>query len=184
MPSFATKGRSRLARPSRLVPQVCGAVAAIHAASVVHRDIKAQNVMREPGGRLVLMDLGASVDVSRDDIGVGNLAGTPLYMAPELFEGGHATVASDIYAVGVLLYRLVTSDFPIHAQSIGDVRRAHRSAALRSLRDVRPDLPAAYIRTVERCLAHDPDKRFHSAAALERALYDIDRRATAQGARI
>jgi tRNA A-37 threonylcarbamoyl transferase component Bud32 len=156
---------------------VCSAVAAIHAASLVHRDIKAQNVMREPGGRLVLMDLGASVDVTRDDVRVVGLAGTPLYMAPELFEGAHATVASDIYAVGVLLYRLVTSEFPVHAQTIGDVRQAHRTGALRSLRDIRPDLPAAYVRTVETCLASDPKHRYQSAAALERALYDIERKA-------
>jgi hypothetical protein len=155
---------------------VCGAVAAIHAAGLVHRDIKAQNVMREPGGRLVLMDLGASVDVSRDDVRVVGLAGTPLYMAPELFEGAHGTVASDIYAVGVLLYRLVTSEFPVQAQTIGDVRQAHRTGALRSLRDIRPDLPAAYIRTVETCLAADPKHRYQSAAGLERALYDIDRK--------
>jgi len=156
---------------------VCGGVAAIHAAGLVHRDIKAQNVMREPGGRLVLMDLGASVDLSREDVRVAGLAGTPLYMAPELFDGAHAAIASDIYAVGVLLYRLVTSEFPVHAQTIGDVREAHRTGTLRSLRDIRPDLPAAYIRTVETCLAADPKKRYQSAAALERALFDIDRKA-------
>src|SRR4051812_17812454 len=57
---------------------ICGAVAAIHRAGLVHRDIKAQNVMREYGGRHVLMDLGASVDASRDEVGVTSLAGTPL----------------------------------------------------------------------------------------------------------
>src|SRR5262245_30679551 len=111
---------------------VCGGVAAIHAAGLVHRDIKAQNVMREAGGRLVLMDLGASVDVSRDDVRALDLAGTPLYMAPELFEGGHATVASDIYAIGVLLYRLVTAEFPVQAQQTGDVRPPTRTGACRA----------------------------------------------------
>mgnify|MGYP001380054959 FL=1 len=62
---------------------VCAAVAAIHAAGLVHRDIKAQNVMREDGGRVVLMDLGTSVDLAQEDAPVSTLAGTPLYMAPE-----------------------------------------------------------------------------------------------------
>src|SRR4029077_14893672 len=112
---------------------LCGAVSAIHSAGLVHRDLKAQNVMREQGGRLVVMDMGTSVDVTREEAGVRSLAGTPLYMAPELFEQGAPSVASDIYAIGVLLYRLVTAAFQIEAQPIGDVRRAHAGGGLRPL---------------------------------------------------
>jgi serine/threonine-protein kinase len=153
---------------------ICSAVAAIHATGLIHRDIKAQNVMREPGGRLVLMDLGASIDVSQSDRPVKSLAGTPLYMAPELFDEREASVATDIYAIGVLLYRLVTAEFPIQARTIGDVRRAHASAALRPLREVRPDVTSGYVKVVERCLEHEPGTRFQSVAALERALHQID----------
>jgi protein kinase-like protein len=156
---------------------ICGAVAAIHRAGLVHRDIKAQNVMREYGGRHVLMDLGASVDASRDDVHVTSLAGTPLYMAPELFEGAPASISSDIYAMGVLLYRLVTADFPVHADTLGDVRRAHLAGGLRPLRDVRGDLPAAFIEVVERCIASDPRQRFTDVGALERALRGNDQAA-------
>jgi Serine/threonine protein kinase len=125
--------------------EICGAVAAIHAAGLVHRDIKAQNVMREPGGRLVLMDMGASMDLSQDDAPIRSFAGTPLYMAPELFGGAAASVESDVYAIGVLLYRLVTGAFPVEAQTIGDIRRAYVEDALRPLRDIRPDTsPASF----------------------------------------
>jgi tetratricopeptide (TPR) repeat protein len=157
---------------------LCSAAAAIHSAALVHRDIKAQNVMREPGGRLVLMDLGASVETPRDEVGVESLAGTPLYMAPELFQNGTATVASDIYAIGVVLYRLVTGAYPLEAMTIGDMRRAHASSVpLRPLREARPDLPRALVAVVERCLARDPRERFASAARLEAALHDADGRA-------
>lgn len=124
---------------------VCGAVAAIHAAGLIHRDIKAQNVMRERGGRLVLMDVGASIALSESTAPAVSFTGTPLYMSPELFDGTGPSVASDVYAIGVLLYRLVTAEFPIEGQTLGDVRRAHAESRRRPLRAVRPDLgPDSY----------------------------------------
>jgi serine/threonine protein kinase len=152
---------------------ICGAVAALHALGIVHRDIKAQNVVREHGGRIVLMDVGASLDLAPDDAGVNSLTGTPLYMAPELFEGGRASEASDVYAIGVLAYQLVTGGFPIDAHTIGDVRRAHVENGLRPLRQARPDLPQPFIAIVERCLAREPRDRFPSVASLERGLHEI-----------
>jgi hypothetical protein len=152
---------------------ICGAVAAVHQAGLIHRDIKAQNVMREPGGRLVLMDLGASISASESTAGVSALAGTPLYMAPELFRDERGSKASDIYALGVLLYRMVTGAFPIEASTLGDVKRAHATASLRPLREVRPDLRPAFVGVVERCLAPEPSRRFQSAGALESALLEL-----------
>jgi len=151
--------------------EVCHGVAAIHAAGLLHRDIKAQNVMRERGGRLVLMDLGASVPLADPDLSTASLAGTPLYLAPELFDGVRPSVASDIYAIGVLLYRLVSATFPVDGQTLGDIRRAHRAAAHKPLRDARPHLSSAFVRVIERCLDADPGARYASVAALERALH-------------
>jgi hypothetical protein len=155
--------------------EVCGAVAAIHKAGLIHRDIKAQNVMRLPGGRIVVMDLGASQEPAPDDSAVRSLAGTPLYMAPELFTGLAATTASDVYAIGVLLYRMVTGEFPIDANTLGDVRKAHQIGQLRPLREVRPSLPSGFVALVGRCLSADPSKRFATAAHLEHALIDLGR---------
>src|SRR5215831_15936255 len=88
---------------------VCRALAAAHQRGLLHRDIKAQNVMRERGGRIVLMDFG----LGHESGGVAaDFGGTPLYMAPELFNGGPPTVHSDLYAVGVLLFHLVTGEYP------------------------------------------------------------------------
>jgi len=85
---------------------VCGALAAAHQSGLLHRDIKAQNVMRERGGRIVLMDFGLGHETAAGE--PSDFGGTPLYMAPELLEGGPATVRCDLYAVGVLLFHLVT----------------------------------------------------------------------------
>ncbi len=92
---------------------MCQALAAVHGRGLVHRDIKAQNVMREEGGRTVLMDFGAGTELATGLRKPLDMAGTPLYLAPELFDGQPATRASDIYSLGVLLYRMVTREYPV-----------------------------------------------------------------------
>ncbi len=88
---------------------LCRALAAVHRAGALHGDIKAHNVMRGEGGRTVLMDFGAAKDLNAAPRQPGNdFAGTPLYMAPEVFAGHQRSKASDIYSLGVLLYYLVS----------------------------------------------------------------------------
>lgn len=152
----AADGPGSAAEASVIGQDLCQALAAVHAAGLVHRDVKAQNVMRESGGRLVLMDFGAG--------------GTPLYLAPEVLAGGVPTVASDIYAVGVLLYHLVTGRFPVSAGSIDALDAAHAKGVQTPLGDARPDLPDGFIAVVQRALAADPSARFASARELREAL--------------
>ena len=92
---------------------VCGALAAVHGAGVLHGDIKANNVMRAEGGRTVLMDFGAGDDLKRTRVRGRSGAGTPLYLAPEVFAGAPRTVVSDIYSLGVLLFYLATGSYPV-----------------------------------------------------------------------
>ncbi len=138
----------------------------------MHRDVKAQNVLRESGGRIVLMDFGTGEERTPAG-GTARLVGTPLYLAPEILNGQPASVASDIYSVGVLLFYLVTSEFPTPAATMEQLREAHRRGQLRRLRDVRPDLPAAFISVVDRALDRDPAARYQSAGELEVALRDV-----------
>jgi eukaryotic-like serine/threonine-protein kinase len=145
------------ANEARVIGQeLCNAVAAVHAAGLVHRDIKAQNVMRESGGRFVLMDFGAGH--------------TPLYVAPELVDGGTATVATDIYALGVLLYYLVVGKYPVVGSSLDELKQAHARGERRSLAEARPDLPARFVAVIEKALHPDPQQRFRSAADMQQAL--------------
>jgi serine/threonine protein kinase len=147
---------------------VCDAVAAVHGARLLHRDIKAQNVLRETGGRIVLMDFGTGEELA----GTSRIAGTPLYLAPEIFYGGRASVQSDVYGIGVLLFYVVTGQFPLTAASMQDLARAHRRGERRRLRDLRPDAPEGFVRAVETALDGDPARRHPSAETFEASLRD------------
>jgi TolB-like protein/tRNA A-37 threonylcarbamoyl transferase component Bud32/Flp pilus assembly protein TadD len=162
---------------------LCRALAAVHAAGLLHRDVKAQNVIRESGGRIVLMDFGTGEEIRRvegrriDEIasnhaagGSPRLAGTPLYLAPEIIAGGAASAQSDLYAVGVLLFYLATGQFPIAARTFDDLVKAHGDRNLRRLRDLRPTLPDSFVRVVEHALSPAPSERYASAGAMEAAL--------------
>jgi eukaryotic-like serine/threonine-protein kinase len=147
---------------------VCSALAAAHQSGLLHRDIKAQNVMRESGGRIVLMDFGLGHETARGD--PADFGGTPLYMAPELLEGGPATVRSDLYAVGVLLFHLVTRSYPVEGATLGELRRKHAAGEVRSLRDLRSDLPSSFSRAVQKALASDASGRYGSAGQMTAGL--------------
>jgi RIO-like serine/threonine protein kinase len=150
---------------------VCRALAAVHNAGFVHRDVKARNVMREQAGRIVLMDFGTGREArALEDPNRPDVAGTPLYMAPEVLAGEPASMRSDVYAVGVLLFHLVTSEYPIVAQSIDELREAHRTHSRRYLSECRTDLPMPFVRVVERALAEHPQDRYPNAGALLSAL--------------
>jgi eukaryotic-like serine/threonine-protein kinase len=149
--------------------EVARALAAVHGAGLIHRDVKAQNVMREDGGRLVLMDFGAGEDV-RGLAARPGTAGTPVYMAPEVLNGGRATRQSDIYSLGVLLFYLVTGTHPVSGQTWTDVRQAHQAGRRALLRDLRPDLPARFVRCVETLIAPAAADRVQTAGAAEALL--------------
>lgn len=152
---------------------VCGALAAVHAASLVHRDVKARNVMREEAsGRIVLMDFGAGLKIQPGREANVPIAGTPLYMAPEVLFGDPPSPRSDVYSVGVLLYYLVSGRFPIEGSSLGEIRAAHGRGARRFLAERRSDVAVGFARVVERALDANPDNRQANAASL---LHDLRR---------
>ena len=165
---------------------LCRALAAVHATDTLHGDVKAHNVMRGAGGHITLTDFGTSKDLSRDQRRLeGDFAGTPLYLAPEVFKGAPRTVASDMYSLGVLLFYLVTGTYPVDGATRTEVGRRHdQPGARRLLRDVRPDLPKTFVRAVEQALADDPRARYPSAGAFESALSTIVTRPTSSFRRV
>lgn len=146
-------------------------IAACHAQGLLHRDIKTSNVMREKGGRIVLMDFSSAVEQLENR---GRETGTPLYMAPELFAGGTSSPQTDVYSLGVLLYRLVSGRYPVDGRSRGELEGKHRRGSHVPLMDVRPDLPGWFIQVVERAIHHDPVHRFGSIGEMAQALREND----------
>jgi hypothetical protein len=130
--------------------------------------------MREAGGRTVLMDFGTGRDLSalRLHGATEATAGTPLYLAPEVFDGQPQSKATDVYSLAVLLFHIVTNDYPVKGQTQAEIEDAHRRRERSYLRDVRPDLPQAFITLVERALSREPLDRFQTMGAFESALAD------------
>lgn len=173
------RGRFDATSAAKLGVELCAALAAVHASNVVHKDIKAQNVMLRRDGRLVLMDFGAG---RKRKLREGEcevvVTGTPRYMAPETFRREPATPQSDLYSVGVLLYNLVTGDFPVSG-TVPEIIKAHETGQRIPLRERHAELPDAFIEIVERAAAAQRQDRFASATELEAALREFVQAQTA-----
>jgi hypothetical protein len=162
------RGPFSASEASQVGIELCGALAAVHAAGLVHRDVKTTNVMREQGGRLVLMDFGAASETLES--GPWPAHGTEPCTAPEVIRGEPALPCADLYSLGVLLYRLTTGRHPYTASTLGELRESQESGRRVPLRTLRPDLPAGFVQVVETALESDPRRRFADAASMEHAL--------------
>ncbi|MPZ20014.1 MAG: protein kinase [Luteitalea sp.] len=168
---MTTRGPYSAEEAALIGQDLCRALAAVHGASLLHRDLKAQNVMREEGGRLVLMDFGAGERQRVPRLGrAGRVTGTPLYLAPEVIEGESSTAQSDVYGLGVLLFHLVTGHFPVEASSYDELCEKHEKGERTSLIDLRQDLPQTFVSALERAIEPEPEQRYRSAGAFQKAL--------------
>ena len=166
---LATGGVLGAAQAARIGVDLCGAVAAVHKAGLLHRDIKAQNLMREGSGRIVLMDFGAG-EVRADRTSSGSITGTPVYLAPEIFSGAPATIASDIYSIGVLLFHLVTGRYPVEGQTLEQIEAGQARGNRHRLAELLPELPDSFVRVVERAVERDPAHRYRSSDDMQQEL--------------
>ncbi|GAA0549363.1 hypothetical protein GCM10010172_34260 [Paractinoplanes ferrugineus] len=137
--------------------QVAAALAAAHLDGIVHRDVKPANVM-VTGAGVKLVDFGISAAVGAFDDQDGRLLGTPAYLAPERVEGGPVRPATDVYALGLVMYLALAGQMPWQASTVTQMVKAHVYAKPAPL-PVLPGLPPAVVRLVSRCLSKRPADR-------------------------
>ena len=161
-------GRLPQGKGVEIARQICAGLAAAHDRGVLHRDLKPSNVMIDGHGRARLTDFGLAV--REDESLVGESAGTPAYMAPERLEGRPATVQSDIYALGLVLYEVFTGHRVFEATTLAGWRSAHGTATPTQPSTHTWDLDPAVERVILRCLEKDPVSRPKSATQVALAL--------------
>ena len=170
----AEKGVFTATDTARVGIEICRAVSAVHHAGLLHRDIKAHNVVLADDGRVVLMDFGTGQELESPSS--TDLAGTPLYLAPEVLQGDAATVQSDIYSLGVLLFRLISGSYPVQASTTRDLRLAHERNERTTLTASHPEVPGSLVRVIERATAPLAERRYQTADALCENLVKVNQR--------
>jgi serine/threonine protein kinase len=165
-------GRLAPASAVELAAQLGRGLDALHERDILHRDVKPSNVLLEGDGTAALSDFGlartpASTRLTED----GQILGTPHYLAPELIEGRDATRASDVYALGCVLYECLTGRPPFEGRGPAEVGFAHLVEAPIDPVALRPELPPGVGAAILGSLAKDPHERPTSATALARMLH-------------
>jgi serine/threonine protein kinase len=163
------RGPWAMADALALSATVADALAAAHAAGVVHRDVKPNNIMIASDGSARLLDFGLARGVGIDMASLtrtGMVMGTPAYMSPEQFEGVDVDERSDLYSLGVVMFEMLTGRLVFTGRTPMAVALLHRSEPPPLLRALRPDLPAWLERAILRCLEKDPSRRFAAASEL------------------
>jgi hypothetical protein len=165
--------RLDLGRTVELTTSVAAALDELHGKGLVHRDVKPSNILLEGSSqRPVLCDFGLakSTDGSGGLTSTGMTVGTVQYMAPEQIAGDPATAASDVYALGCVLFHCLTGRPPFIGSDVHEIAVAHRTRSIPDAVLLQPDLPAAVQPVLERCLAKRPEERWASAGAVAQAL--------------
>ncbi|WP_053227380.1 CHASE2 domain-containing serine/threonine-protein kinase [Solirubrobacter soli] len=168
------RGRMELGEAAALLHRIAGALDKIGRAGIVHRDIKPENILlaHEDPGHPYLTDFGIAAPAASGPV-AGGQAGTFAYMAPEQIANRDLSHATDIYALGAVLFHCVTGSTPFPFVDQDDVLVAHATKARPKASDVNPTLPVALDGLIEQAMAIDPAERFRAATSFTQAVLDI-----------
>ena len=161
-----------LAEAAQVFDALGSALDAAHRASIVHRDLKPANIMFTAEGQVVLTDFGIARILDESHLTTsGTIAGTPAYMSPEQAQGERGDARSDIYALGAILYEMLTGQVPFQADNTFGVLMKHVCEPAPPPTAVKPDLPLAVEQVVLKALCKDPAARYQTAGEMARALW-------------
>jgi eukaryotic-like serine/threonine-protein kinase len=167
-----------VAEATRIIIQVCEAMAYAHEHGVFHRDIKPENIMILDSGDIKIIDFGVALLEGARRVtwrGLSGTVGTPDYMAPEQLRGERGTASSDIYAVGAMFYEMLCGRPPFVGENVFAIMNQHVSQDPPSILQFNPTLSSALTTVVMRAIRRDPDKRYKSINDLLNDLRHLDK---------
>jgi serine/threonine-protein kinase len=162
-------GRLPQDKAIEIARQVCAGLGAAHDKGVLHRDLKPENIMLDGRGKARITDFGLAglaASIQGDDV----RSGTPAYMSPEQLAGREVTTASDVYALGLVLYEVFTGRKPFAGRTLAEITRQHNEGTPVSPSQIVSEIDPAVERAILHCLEPDPRQRPHSALAVAAAL--------------
>jgi serine/threonine-protein kinase len=167
------KGELKLTEIAHIFKRVADALDAAHAKGIIHRDIKPSNILFDSSGESFLSDFGiATSKAFKDDDGEW-LVGTPAYMSPEQAKGNPVDGRSDIYALGVTLYRLLTGQLPFSGSSTTALVNAHVELPVPDIRALKANIPAVWQEVVAKAMAKNPNDRYATASDFAREVNEV-----------
>ncbi len=164
-----SRGSMRFPDARKIMRSVCAAVEHAHRHKVIHRDLKPSNIMLTEEGGVKVMDFGVARQAASTKMLTNTIVGTPPYMAPEQ-EQGLVRAESDVFALGVVLFEMLTGQLPFSGQGAGMLLNKINGKHEQASKLARQPAPAGLDAVLDKALAADPDKRFRSPAELMAAL--------------
>ena len=173
---LARTGPFRVADAIECVRTIAEALHQVHLAGIVHRDVKPSNVMMTAQGTIKLIDFGLAEAAAESEGAALTLrTGTPAYMSPEQADGSETGPQTDLWALGILLFELLTGDRPFSVDQPNTLPDAIQDVDPESVQTQRPGVPHSLASIVSRCLRTDPTERYASAEMLAEALRSLER---------
>jgi tetratricopeptide (TPR) repeat protein/tRNA A-37 threonylcarbamoyl transferase component Bud32 len=169
-------GQLSVGKTVSIIAQVCEGLAEAHRLGVVHRDLKPQNIMIDKAGNAKIMDFGIARSVKAKGLTeAGVMIGTPEYMSPEQVDGQEADQRADIYALGIILFELLTGRVPFEGETPFSVAYKQKNELPPSAKKLNPQIPEDLDRLILKCLEKDKTKRFQNAADVLAELVKIEK---------